>query len=90
MESSGDGQERLAQVFFPCSSRNLMLDHPRPAFVWLVALLSVVYVASLAFATYAITSHYGVIKDPGWSVRPTDSGVVGVGGQGRRTGDWTG
>jgi tRNA A-37 threonylcarbamoyl transferase component Bud32 len=51
-----------------------MLDHRRPAFVWLVALLSTIYVAFLAFAIYAIASHYGVIKDPGWTLRPTDRG----------------
>jgi hypothetical protein len=65
-----------------------MRDHPRPAFVWLVALLSGVYVAFLAFAIYAIASHYGVIKDPGWTLRPTSGGwfVSEVAGSGPAAG----
>lgn len=50
-----------------------------------MALLSSVDVAFLAFAIYAIASHYGVIKDPGWTLRPTE----GNGERGLRRANWT-
>src|SRR5262245_31111898 len=46
----------------------------RPAFVWLVALLSVAYIAFLAFTIDVVAAHYGVVKDPGWTVRVTGNG----------------
>ena len=46
----------------------------RPAFVWLVALLSVAYLAYLAFTIDVVATHYGIVKDPGWTVRVTGKG----------------
>ena len=51
-----------------------MSDQRRPAFFWFALLLSGVYVAFLAFTIHAIVSHYGVVKDSGWTLRVTGSG----------------
>ena len=57
-----------------------MSDQRRPAFFWFAVLLSGVYVAFLAFTIHAIVSHYGVVKDSGWTLRVAGSGwyVSGV------------
>ncbi len=39
-----------------------------------MALLSVAYLAFLAFTIYAVASHYGIVKDPGWTLRVTTAG----------------
>src|SRR5579864_2542440 len=47
----------------------------RPApFVWLIALLSALYAAYLAFTIAMVASHYGIEKDPGWTVRVAGDG----------------
>ena len=57
-----------------------MPDQRRPAFFWFIVLLSGIYLAFLAFTIHAIASHYGVLKDPGWTLRLASSGwfVSGV------------
>ena len=46
----------------------------RPPFVWLVVLLCAVYLACLAFTIHAVATHYGEMKDPGWTLRVTGDG----------------
>ena len=46
----------------------------RPPFVWLVVLLCAVYAAYLAFTIHAIATHYGKVKEPGWTLRVTGDG----------------
>ncbi len=54
-----------------------MRDQPRrPAFVWLVLLVCAVYAGFFAFTAYVSARHYGVVKDRGWIVRPTDTGWI--------------
>src|SRR5712691_2598799 len=45
-----------------------------PACVWLVVSLSAVYVAYMVFTISVVASHYGVFKDPGWTLRVTGDG----------------
>jgi eukaryotic-like serine/threonine-protein kinase len=53
-----------------------MSDQRRPAFFWFVVLLSGVYVAYLAFTIAVAARHYGVMKDPGFTLRVTGNGWV--------------
>ena len=48
----------------------------RPAFVWLVLLVCGVYAGFFAFTAYVSARHYGLVKDRGWIVRPTDTGWI--------------
>src|SRR5881394_2390124 len=54
----------------------VMSDQRRPAFVWLVILLCGAYLAFLAFTIHAVASHYGDVKDPGWTVHVTGDGWI--------------
>lgn len=52
-----------------------MRDQPsRPAFVWLVVLVCVVYAGFFAFTAYELARHHGVVKAPGWAIRATNAG----------------
>jgi hypothetical protein len=48
----------------------------RSAFVWAVALLCVVYAVFCAVTVAAVARHFGIEKDPGWSVRVDANGWV--------------
>ncbi|HYM21740.1 MAG TPA: protein kinase [Vicinamibacterales bacterium] len=51
-----------------------MSDQRRSSFAWLIVFLSAVYLAYLAFTIAMVAGHYGVEKDPGWTVRVTGDG----------------
>src|SRR5262252_2468784 len=53
---------------------SFMTNPGRTAFVWLVVFLSAVYAACLTFTIYVAASYYGVVKDPGWTLRVTGDG----------------
>ena len=54
-----------------------MRDQPRrAAFLWLVLLVCGVYAGFFAFTTYVSARYYGIVKNPGWSVRPAETGWI--------------
>src|SRR5215813_10871171 len=54
-----------------------MCDHARrPAFVWLVLLLCVVYTGFCVFTAYVSARSYGFVKKTGWFARADDKGWV--------------
>jgi hypothetical protein len=54
-----------------------MPDQPRrPAFLWLVLLVCGVYASLFAFTAYVSARYYGIVKNPGWIVRPADTGWI--------------
>src|SRR6266508_2641328 len=54
-----------------------MPDQPRrTAFLWLVLLICGVYAGLFAFTAYVSARYYGIVKNPGWTVRPAATGWI--------------
>ncbi len=48
----------------------------KPAFFWLTLLASVVYAFCVTFSVYAVARHFGVRKNPGWTVSLVENAWV--------------